>query len=127
MTPTEQRLDALQHANHVRTANSKLRSDLRARSMNDGMLYVADLLTDPQGAVRSMPVGRLLATIRRFGVVRAMQVCTYAGVVSMDRRVDQLTERQRDMAAGVLRAPELLWPYGKLARGARADVVLGDR
>ncbi len=116
MTPTEQRLDALQHANHVRTANSRLRTDIRGRSQPDGMLYVADLLTNPVGAVQSMPVGRLLATIRHFGVVRATQVCTYAGVVSMDRRVGQLTERQRDMVAGVLRAPELLWPFGKLAR-----------
>lgn len=98
-----QRLEALKTANEHRMAGAKVRADLKALSMRDGMLHVAGLLDDPSEGVGSMRVGHLLSGVRRFAQQKVTVLLRDAGVVSWDRRLRELSVRQRGVLAAELR------------------------
>jgi hypothetical protein len=72
-------------------------------SYGDGCMLAAGLLETVPGWVGSMRVGVLLLSIRKMGQVKVGALCKQAGVRSLDRRVGELTPRQREVLAGLLR------------------------
>jgi hypothetical protein len=105
----EQRRSALAHATDIRIGNAQLRRDVRALAKPDAFRRVADLLEHPDGHVGSMPVGRLLGSIERVGLVKVERLLTLAGVRSSGRRVDGLSDRQRKLLASTLRREGGRW------------------
>lgn len=107
MTFDDQRMRGLARANAVRAANVQLARDLRrtGHDMQAARILVAEIL---EGCVEGMPVGalsigRLLLMMPWFGTVKARRVIADAGVFSFDRRVRDLTCRQRNAVARQLR------------------------
>lgn len=98
-----QRFDALRRANEIRSANALVRQHAKGLSKMEGSVFVAGLLEDPTETVLSMPVGRLLLSVRRVGVKRVHSWLSLVGVRSLDRHVGDLSVRQREALADELR------------------------
>lgn len=95
----EQRQQALNIANHVRSTRSRLAQDAHA-----GRIQVTDLLADPPAEILTMPVFKLLLMTPRWGRVKALKALNGVGV-SPARTVGGLTVRQRvELADWIRRA-----------------------
>lgn len=102
---TLQHMQSLERARVVRVAAGELRRDVRA-----GRLHVADALADPRAA--ALTIESLLRAQRGLGPRRITMILRHAGVfgsggmVDPNRRVRDLTGRQREAitAAVVARA-----------------------
>lgn len=105
----DQRLEALARANQVRCANVQTKRMIHTLPLHEGRLLVAELLEDetvvslPVGA---LPVGRLLSSINRLGRAGTLRLLRRAEVSSWDKRVRELTSRQRLAVARQLRGDE---------------------
>lgn len=105
MTPaerTQQRHDALQRANRVRVLCGQFTTRLSAMPQDDAINEAIDLLDDIDMLEAAMPVRRLLYAIPRVGMNKGMIVLRRAGIMNADRRVRDLTLRQRRALADVL-------------------------
>lgn len=111
----QQRTEALELANYIRHANANLRRELEHLSHKDGCDRVACLLIDPSGPIASIPVGRLLLSIRTIGEYGMSKYLRAAGIFSPSKRVGKLTPRQRQALAHTLRNRDLLYPGTFLA------------
>jgi hypothetical protein len=100
----EQRMSALARANEIRSENAKLSRAIGKLGALDARVKVAEVLLDPDEYVLAIPVDRLIKCIHGFGGERTAAVLRVAGVVGQ-RRVRQLTERQRKVIARALRSP----------------------
>ena len=118
MPLVEQRMAALRMANDVRLTNARVRRQVGMLGQRDGMLAVADLLERLDPSASAMPISRLLRSVHRLGDRKARRLLNHAGIVSGDRRVDQLTVRQRACLATALRHPTMLWPSTVLRSAA---------
>lgn len=113
----DQRLAALALANMVRTTNARTLREIRRAPYVDGMVHVMDILSgDVKGPVGQIPVGRLLLCPRGLGQTKAQKILRAAGIYSGDRRLRQLTPRQRNELVMFLRFPRLLWPHSPIVR-----------
>jgi hypothetical protein len=90
-----QPLRALERANAVKRGHIAVRSEVSL-----GALSVAEALTDPRSA-GSFTVFRLLSSQRRWGPLKTRRFLYSVGV-SEQRRVDALTERQRQLIGAAL-------------------------
>lgn len=100
-----QSLAALQNANDKRSAMLAARHQIASLRLMEGRLLVADFLVcdvESPGA-ESTPVWRLLNAIRGFGPYKAERALIRAGIISGDKRVRDLTNRQRVALAEQLR------------------------
>jgi hypothetical protein len=77
-------------ANEVRVCRMNVKADLAA-----GRVDLASILADPPPDLCGMQIGKLVKALPLMGVTRTHRILTRAGV-SFDRRLDALTERQRD-------------------------------
>jgi len=106
-TALGQRELALLKANEVRLANCELRRSIHAASFAVALELVADLLDQddltelPAGA---LPIRRLLLAVPKFGEQRMVRYLRTAGLFTGDRRVRDLTDRQRRVLAELLRS-----------------------
>lgn len=100
-----QRQEALALANAQRAAQAAFRREVAAMSRLEGMGVVAAALEDPDEAVGAMRLGVVLAAPRGCSSGTAKRLLRHAGVGSSDRRVRELTERQRKVLALALRSP----------------------
>lgn len=97
MTSTRpQHLDALDRANEKRLAGAALKRALKA-----GEITIGEALNDP--AAGHLEVEVLLRAMTRWGRVRAQAVLA-AEAVSVTKRVEDLTDRQRAAIAGRIEA-----------------------
>lgn len=101
-------MNALVKANRVRDARADLCRDVRGRSYQDGARRVADLLVsyddiDEFDGIGGLTVRRLLLAVRSFGEAKVMRIVVTVGIRSSDRRVRELTDRQRGEIALLLR------------------------
>lgn len=113
----DQRTTALALANVVRTANAKTLKEIRRAPYTDGMTHVMDILSgDVTGPVGQIKVGRLLLCPRGLGETKAQKLLRAAGIYNGDRRLRQLTPRQRSELTMFLRFPRLLWPSSPVIR-----------
>lgn len=97
-------MQALALANIVRTENAKTKRTIAGLSYLDGCTHVADLLDrHPDGPFRSMKALELLCAIHRVQEGSATPLLHGVGVYRPDRRVGELTDRQRAELALTLR------------------------
>jgi hypothetical protein len=104
MSVLDQRHMALEIANRRRMSMATQRREIGAMSRLDGRDRVASLLVDPSLEIVAMPVGRLLLSIHRVGVKKVGWWLNLAEIRSADRRVGELTDRQRLSLVDILRA-----------------------
>lgn len=99
-----QQQDALTLANHVRLQCSRIKTEIAGLSQRDGCLRVAAMLDSPvDGPAGALRVGALLESVHRLGLHKSARLLRDAGVFSPQRRVRDLTGRQRRALAGLLR------------------------
>lgn len=94
---------ALRAANERRAILAALREHIATLGLRDGCAFVANLLDDPGEHEAAIPVGRLLMSVDRFGMQSLTLALRDAGILSADKRVRDLTPRQRTALADVLR------------------------
>lgn len=117
-TDTPQWQQALTRANNTRFATSAYRRHIATLSREDGSVAVAELLEgDPPADLASIPIGRLLTTIMSIGHRNLAMLLRHAGIMSAQRRVRELTPRQRLALAYALRNREVLYPFARSTRG----------
>lgn len=93
----QQRLDALEHANHVRSYRKALKMDMKRSRRSVGAV-----LADPEPEVGTMKVFDLLLAAPKYGRVKAHKRLTQARI-SPSKTVGGLTERQRAELRALLR------------------------
>jgi hypothetical protein len=89
ITPSPQRLRALERANEVRLARAELK-----RRIAEGETSVAEVLQDPPYEAKSWAIGELLMSQRRWGSTRCRKFLSKHQIVET-KPVGALTERQR--------------------------------
>ena len=93
----DQRMDALQRANAIRTERAKLKRDLKA-----GRVSIHDLLTAPPEYLETAKVFDILLAVPKYGRVKAnkiLQACR----ISPSKTIGGLSERQRNELVSLLR------------------------
>ena len=99
----DQRHQALEVANTVRTRISRLRRELRLLPRVEARDQIIALLLDPTPPHDAIRVGWLLCSVHQVGRSHIHRWLIYAGIWSEDRRVRELTPRQRARLADRLR------------------------
>ena len=92
-----QRMDALQRANEIRTRRAQLKRDLKA-----GRVSIHDLLLEPPEYVETAKVFDMLLAVPKYGRVKVnkvLQVCR----ISPSKTIGGLSERQRAELISMLR------------------------
>lgn len=101
---TTQRRDALVIANRKRTTVAKFKREVRALPREDAAEHLALMLERPlPHALDSALVYAVLMTIPRIGNGKASLILREAGINIPDRRIRDLTMRQRKMIAARVR------------------------
>jgi len=98
MTPTPQRLRALERANEIRLARAELK-----RRIAEGEVSAADVLLDPPCEAGSWAIGELLMSQRRWGSSRCRKFL-FRNHITETKPVSALTDRQRRLLASQLEA-----------------------
>jgi hypothetical protein len=97
-TPDAHRFRALARANQIRVERAELK-----RQIAEGEVEAAAVILDPPGAAHSWPVGELLVSQRGWGAARCRRFLARSHI-NERRTVGELTDRQRHLLAGELRA-----------------------
>ena len=105
---TAQQLDALAKANKLRSEMVGIRHTIH--DATDPRQLVATLLDDPDEATGALPIRRLLLSIPRFGESRLSDCLARAVISTGDRRVRDISQRQRHLIARMLRGEEVEAP-----------------
>jgi hypothetical protein len=95
-------LQALEQANEIRLARSRLRHELHGLGPYRAPARLAQLLEDPPGWLAGEPVGRLLLRLPKWGRRRMLRLLAHHRVGEL-RTVGELTVRQRHALAADLR------------------------
>lgn len=98
MTREPQRLRALERANEIRLARAELK-----RRIADGDMSAAEVILTPPCAASSWAIGDLLMSQRRWGATRCRKFLV-RNQINETKAVGTLTDRQRRLLAGQLRA-----------------------
>lgn len=105
MTAIPQHRQALQNANAKRVGVASLKQRVRAMSTCAGAEYLADVIehdyADP--IIGTARMRQLLVSVRMVGDEKACRCLKAAGVMFYDRRLRDLTARQRNAVALQLR------------------------
>ena len=99
-TAMPQHMQALAHANEVRLARASLK-----RQISTGTVDAAEIVRQCPWEVRSMTIGELLRSQRRWGRTRARKFL-FSIAVNENRQLGRLTSRQRDLLAEELEAKQ---------------------
>jgi hypothetical protein len=92
-----QRMDALQKANVIRTRRAQLKRDLKA-----GRVSIQSLLLEPPEYLETAKVFDMLLAVPKYGRVKVnkiLQTCR----ISPSKTIGGLSERQRSELVGMLR------------------------
>lgn len=104
-----QHMEALAKGNAIRLRRAEFRGEVR-----EDWRVARDALLDPQDWMLGMRLHLLLGSVERIGSAKLAKGCREAGVMSVDRRIGDLTERQRlalaDWLSGLMTARETRWP-----------------
>ena len=115
-TAEQQRADALELANHVRISNARFKETIAALPEPQGRHRVADLLDGPtDGAHGQLKINQLLKAIDRVGDRGLFEMLRHAGVLNPEKRLRELTPRQRKALVDVLRDKRVLYPSSRVA------------
>ena len=102
-----QRMSALRVANARRTGMAKQRQRIMCLPHLEGCELVSDLLQFPTEDAAALSVERLLTAIHGVGRLRLGRWLARADIRTPDRRVRELTDRQRTALASVVRKGQL--------------------
>lgn len=99
-----QRREALKSANRKRSAVAQFKRELRALPREDAANYLADLVERrvPHGLDNAV-VFDLLTAVPCIGHSKASKVLRLSGVLGPDRRLREISARQRSVLANRLR------------------------
>lgn len=111
-------MQSKRRADAVRLENAQLKRKLAGTDRPEAMRELAGLFEDPPVAFQALPVGRALRFPKRVGPAMAVAAQDWAGIRSGDRRIRDLTERQRRALAAWLRHRADLTEHDR-ARAAR--------
>ncbi len=92
-----QRMDALERANKIRTARAQLKRDLKA-----GKVSIHKLLLDPPSYLETAKVFDMLLAVPKYGRVKANKVLVQCRI-SPSKTIGGLSERQRTELVSMLR------------------------
>lgn len=92
-----QRMDALQRANNIRSRRAQLKKDLKA-----GRVSIHSLLADPPDYLETAKVFDMLLAVPKYGRVKANKVLTQCRI-SPSKTIGGLSERQRNELVASLR------------------------
>ncbi len=92
-----QRMDALQRANEIRSRRAQLKRDLKA-----GRASIHNLLLDPPEWVETAKVFDMLLAVPKYGRVKANKILTTCRI-SPSKTIGGLSQRQRDELVASLR------------------------
>ena len=98
-----QHMDALAHANRVRVAQAKLKVELKSLGTQESRHLLADLLGEPSEELGRLRVLVALCACFGTGPNYGRRMLALAEVAREDKRVMDLTPRQRDRLARALR------------------------
>lgn len=93
----QQRMSALQHANHIRTYRASLKRDLKA-----GRVNIQEVLLNPSENVDTMKVVDLLMAVPKLGRVKIDKMVRSVPM-SYSKTVGGMSERQRGELLAMLR------------------------
>ena len=93
----DQRMDALQRANQIRTRRAQLKRDLKA-----GKVSIHTLLLDPPEFLETAKVIDMLLAVPKYGRVKANKVLGTCRI-SPSKTIGGLSERQRTELVSLLR------------------------
>ncbi|GBE57841.1 hypothetical protein BMS3Abin01_00767 [bacterium BMS3Abin01] len=85
----EQRLEALQRANEIRSKRARLKKDLK-----QGIVKIDEILDDPPEYIKTAKVVDVLLAIPNCGKVKSTKVLNHCRI-SPNKTVSGLSERQR--------------------------------
>lgn len=104
MDVAKQRTDALAKANQYRFAVSRKKREIAAMSMHDGCQELADLIEHTDCPMMlSARVQDWLMTPNKVGVRKSSQAMACLKIRKVDRRLRDLTPRQREELADLVR------------------------
>jgi hypothetical protein len=92
-----QRMDALNRANEIRTKRAQLKRDLKA-----GRAAIHELLMEPPAYIETAKVFDLLLAVPKYGRVKANKVLTQCRI-SPSKTIGGLSQRQRAELVALLR------------------------
>ena len=92
-----QRMDALQRANQIRTRRAQLKRDLKG-----GRVSIQKLLLDPPDFLETAKVFDMLLAVPKYGRVKANKVLQQCRIAP-SKTIGGLSERQRTELVGMLR------------------------
>jgi hypothetical protein len=93
----QQRMDALQRANQIRTRRAQLKRDLKS-----GRRSIHDLLLDPPDYVETAKVFDMLLAVPKYGRVKVNKVLQQCRI-SPSKTIGGLSQRQRTELVSMLR------------------------
>lgn len=93
----DQRMEALQRANEIRTRRAQLKRDLKA-----GRQSIHQLLLDPPDYLQTAKVFDMLLAVPKYGRVKANKVLSQVRI-SPSKTIGGLSERQRGELVSLLR------------------------
>jgi hypothetical protein len=99
----EQSLEALAIANDKRIGMARARREIGAMASDAAPRRAAEMIEDRDPRIGPMPIGRLLQSVPWIGRTKMLSLIRDAGIVTMDRRVDALTDRQVERLCASLR------------------------
>lgn len=91
----DQRMEALQRANHIRVRRAQLKKDLK-----DGRAQIDSILLDPPDWVSTAKVFDMLMAVPKFGRVKAARMLNQCRI-SQSKTVGGLSDRQRTELVGL--------------------------
>lgn len=86
----QQRMDALESANEIRTYRANLKKDIKAQRVS-----IVDLLLNPPDEIETMKIFDLLLVVPKMGRVKANKVLLQCRI-SPSKTIGGMSERQRD-------------------------------
>lgn len=92
----DQRMDALQRANQIRSARAQLKKDLKS-----GAVSIRDIIADPPDYVMTAKVYDMLLAVPKYGKVKATRFINHCRI-SQGKTVGGLSERQRNELVDLL-------------------------
>ncbi len=92
----DQRMEALQRANQIRSARAQLKKDLKS-----GAVSIRDIIADPPDYVMTAKVYDMLLAVPKYGKVKATRFINHCRI-SQGKTVGGLSERQRNELVDLL-------------------------
>lgn len=93
----KQRMDALEHANEIRSYRANLKRDIKA-----GRVSIVSLLVEPPEEIETMKIFDLMLVVPKMGRVKVNKMLMQCRI-SPSKTIGGMSERQRDEVVSMLR------------------------